>query len=97
MVAQDRSEALFAFAAVDSVHMSPIGPLRLEGLAPDTRYRVTPVGPVELAKGGPRGAPPWWSAAEGAVLTGKALAVHGIEGPGLDPQEVVLIHVIAVG
>jgi hypothetical protein len=30
-------------------------------------------------------------------LSGRALAVHGVQAPGLDPEEVVLIRAEAIG
>lgn len=100
VVAQDRSEALFAYAALDSSYDSPLGGLRLEGLADDRLYRILPVGTTARHRGGPRGAPDWWLAAaadaSGAPeLRGRVLREVGIQAPGLDPQEVVLIHVVA--
>jgi len=100
VVARDGSEALFSFASIDSVVEQPTGLLRLEGLDPERTYRVQPVGPVRLAAAGPRAVPSWWADAEAGSpveLTGRALAVHGVQAPGLDPQEVVLIRAEAIG
>ncbi len=95
VVATDRSEALYSYAATDSVVEQPTGLLRLEGLHPDRTYRVFPVGPVKLSDAGPRAKPQWWADAENGralELTGRALAVHGVQAPSLDPEEVVLIR-----
>jgi alpha-galactosidase len=100
VVAQDRSEALYSFASIDSVVEQPTGLLRLEGLDPDRIYRVGPVGPVALAEAGPRARPAWWADAGAGTpveLSGRALAVHGVQAPGLDPEEVVLIRAEAIG
>ena len=99
VVARDGSEALYSFASVDSVVEQPTGLLRLEGLDADRAYRVFPVGPVRLGDAGTRAKPPWWADAEAGrpvELTGRSLAVHGVQAPSLDPEEVVLIRAVAV-
>ncbi|MGC4173859.1 alpha-galactosidase [Demequina sp.] len=99
VVARDQSQALYSFASLDSVVEQPTGLLRLPGLDPARTYRVMPVGPVRLASAGPRATPPWWADAEAGSpvqLTGRALSVHGVQAPGLDPDEVVIIRVEAV-
>lgn len=100
VVARDRSRAVYSFASIDSVVEQPTGLLRLPGLDPDRTYRVAPVGPVRLSEAGMRAKPAWWSDAEAGSpveLTGRALGVHGVQAPGLDPEEVVLIRVDAAG
>jgi alpha-galactosidase len=91
VVARDHSEALYSFASMDSVAASPVGLVRLEGLEDSTQYSVTRVDPVKFSPGGHRAATPWTV----ATLSGRALATHGVQVPGMDPQEVVLLHAIA--
>lgn len=89
VVAPNRLEALYFYASLDPIHRNPAGSLRLEGLDPDAPYRVTPVAPFSPI-GKERANPRWWD--EGAILSGRVLAVHGIEAPPLRPEEVALIH-----
>ena len=99
VVARDGSDALYSFAATDSVVEQPTGLLRLDGLDPERSYRVSPVGPVQLGESGMRAKPGWWADAEAGrpvTLTGRALSVHGVQAPGLMPQEVVLIRAQAI-
>ena len=99
VVSRDGSDALYSFASLDSLVEQPTGLLRLEGLDPDRTYRVSPVGPIQLDDAGTRAKPKWWADAEAGKaleLTGSALSVHGVQAPGLMPQEVVLIRAEAV-
>lgn len=96
VVARDQSAALYSFASIDSVVEQPTGLLRLPGLDPERVYRVSPLGPVQLSPAGMRAVPAWWSdalAGSPVELNGRALEVHGVQAPGLDPEEVVLIRV----
>ena len=99
VVARDGSDAVYSFAATDSVVEQPTGLLRLEGLDPERVYRVSPIGPVGLDPAFTRARPEWWAdavAGRAPELTGRALAVHGVQAPGLMPDEVVLIRAQAV-
>lgn len=68
VVSPDRSEAIFAQAALDSLYPDPAGRLRFRGLDAEARYQVAPVftGPT------PSGLvpPAWWGQpkAAGAVI-----------------------------
>ena len=61
VLAPDRSRALYSFAAVDRSDVVLLGRLRLPGLDPARRYRVTPL----LVGEAPSGLrpPPWWGLA----------------------------------
>jgi alpha-galactosidase len=98
VVARDGSQAIYSFASIGSVVEQPTGLLRLPGLDPDRTYRVMPLGPVRLSEAGMRAKPAWWADAEAGSpveLTGRALGVHGVQAPGLDPEEVVLLRALA--
>ncbi|WP_084105825.1 alpha-galactosidase [Demequina sp. NBRC 110056] len=95
VVATDLSEALYGFASVDSVHTNPVGALRLPGLDPAARYRVVGTGPADPSTGATGAATAWWT--DGVELTGRALAVHGVQAPGIIPEQVILIRVTRVG
>ena len=67
--------------------------LRLTGLDPDRRYRLTeemPRGPVGADLTGT------W-AADDAELGGRVLATSGIALPVLDPEEARVLRLVAVG
>lgn len=92
VVARDGSEALFAYASTDSVHENPVGLVRLEGLDPEATYVVTHEGPLTLWETAMRAKPGWWD--DGATLTGRQLAVHGIQAPALHPEEIALLRAV---
>jgi alpha-galactosidase len=99
VVARDGSDALFSFAATDSVVEQPTGLLRFDGLDDGRVYRVTPVGPVRLDPAFTRAMPAWWAdalAGRPVALSGRALRVHGVQAPGLAPDEVVLVRAQAI-
>lgn len=104
VVSPDRAEGLFVLQYVDRSPFSPMGRIRLPGLDPNRRYRLTAVTSsghaVEL------GDRSWWTfgplpgarhlvATEGVVLTGTALAVSGIRVPDSFPERAVVLHVRA--
>jgi len=93
--APDRSEALVAWAQLRTGPSLAPPPFRLPGLAPEHRYRVE----VLRIPGGGRRVParrqPAW-VADGIELTGRQLAVHGLQLPVLDPESVLLLHLATV-
>jgi alpha-galactosidase len=83
--AADRSEALVSYAQMRT-GVSLVPPvLRLPGLDPDRRYAIR-----ELALGARR------APLEPMVLTGRQLAVHGIQLPVLMPESGALLHLSAI-
>jgi alpha-galactosidase len=93
--AADRSEALVAYVQLQT-GMSLTPPvLRLPGLDPDRRYRVELVGEASAGRLGPSRQQPAWTR-DGIELTGRQLAVHGIQPPALHPEHAVLVHLQAV-
>ena len=92
--AADRSEALVAIVQLQT-GMSLTPPvLRLPGLDPDRRYRVELVGEAGIGRLGPSRVQPAWIR-DGIELTGRQLAVHGIQPPALHPETAVLVHLRA--
>jgi len=91
--ASDRSEALVAYAQLMTGMSLAPPPLRLPGLALDRRYRVTPIPLPDAGRAPMRAAPHWW--AHGIELTGRQLAVHGLQLPILNPESGVLLHLTA--
>ena len=90
VVAQDGGEAVFSLTLMARPAAWPPPRLRLPGLDPDRRYRVTELAPGAPVPAGQR--PPWLDA--GVVATGRVLHVHGIEAPSLDPDRTALFHVV---
>ncbi|MET0713463.1 MAG: alpha-galactosidase, partial [Mycetocola sp.] len=94
IVAQDASEALFEFALLARPSTWPPGLVRIPGLDPDTRYRVSSVGP--RAPFSTNNTAPSWQDGRGVVLSGRALAAVGIQAPPLQPEHAALVHLVAV-
>jgi alpha-galactosidase len=91
VVAADLSEALFAFVMLDRPLTWPPGPVRLPGLDPDTRYRLTPVGPGAGAEPLAARTRPAWQAG-GSVHSGRVLGGVGVLPPALQPDHAALLH-----
>jgi alpha-galactosidase len=90
VVAQDQSEAVFAYVQLASSPTEVPPPVRLGGLDPQRRYRVAA---VPLA-GGPSAqeiaSPPW--ASEGLLLTGQVLMRVGLQMPVLHPEQALILR-----
>ncbi|GGO96162.1 alpha-galactosidase [Wenjunlia tyrosinilytica] len=93
-VAADRSAALFAFVQTAADRCTGPAPLRLAGLDPERSYRVRRLAPGAHGHGPAKSLPLWL--AEGAVLTGRQLAAHGLAMPLLNPDHVLLVECAAV-
>ncbi|TGN64042.1 alpha-galactosidase [Nocardioides eburneiflavus] len=93
VVAEDRAEAWYVVATVAATATQHAAPLRLTGLDPDRRYRVT-----EEMPRGPGGADLTgaWSA-HGTESTGRVLAIVGVALPVLHPEEARVLRLVAVG
>jgi alpha-galactosidase len=90
--APDRSEAVVAYAQLTTgMSLSP-PPLRLPGLQPDRRYRIELLALPGAGRAPARRQPAWM--AEGIHLTGRQLAMHGLQLPVLNPESMVLLHLI---
>ncbi|MFG2504727.1 alpha-galactosidase [Streptomyces rubiginosohelvolus] len=90
VVAQDGSEALYAFTSLTWCATGAPPHARLSGLDPDARYRVRP-----LTIGGPPAgfvAPAWWTE-KGFEAPGSVLTRIGVQMPTLHPEQSVLVHV----
>ncbi|MEV4951824.1 alpha-galactosidase [Paenarthrobacter nitroguajacolicus] len=94
IVSKDRSHAVVTLAAIDSPPHVPGPSLRLAGLDPERRYRVTRVN-VEGAEDSisARWQPAWWN--DEVVVQGSFLCRIGLPMPTLRPQEAALLEVIA--
>ncbi|MCC2316301.1 alpha-galactosidase [Cellulomonas xiejunii] len=93
VVAQDRSDALFAIAAVASSAQLPADVVPLPGLDPDATYHVRPQAPGDVVTHGR--AAPWWGPG-GVRATGRVLEQIGVRAPQLSPERLVLLRVTRV-
>jgi alpha-galactosidase len=92
VVADDRSQAVYALASTATPVWSPPGRVRLPGLDPDAVYRVAPLPPGDQSQGPTRYPLSWWHS--GVELSGRTLAVAGVQAPVLFPERLVLIGAV---
>ncbi|WP_327591155.1 alpha-galactosidase [Nonomuraea sp. NBC_00507] len=91
VVAQDRSEAIFALVAVATSVVAPPGRVRLPGLDPQATYRVEPLAPGDVAAGINHVLPSWLARGE-LRLPGSVLEQAGIQAPDLYPEHLLLLR-----
>lgn len=92
VVAADRSEAWYVVATVAATATQHPAALRLTGLDPDLRYRLTEEVPPD--PGGPDLTDAW--SADGTVLSGRALAGAGVALPVLLPEDARVLRLEAL-
>jgi alpha-galactosidase len=93
-VARDDSAAVYTIATVASIEHALPERVRLHGLDPDRRYRVT----VRDETGGfetSRDERPEWTLAP-TVVSGRVLSTVGLQTPALWPLQAVVVHAVAV-
>ncbi|GAA1261431.1 alpha-galactosidase [Pseudonocardia aurantiaca] len=95
VVASDRSSALFALVQLATPLTAVPGALRLPGLDPERRYRVTVQPPGDTPAVRQRRLPAWL--ATGVELPGRVLAEAGLRTPALNPEQLLLLRAEAVG
>ncbi len=91
VVAQDRSDALFAIVQLTSPETSVPGAVRLPGLDPARRYRMHLQPPGHLPEHTRGIHPPPWIV-EGLTLPGSVLDAVGVRVPALFPEQLILIR-----
>lgn len=91
--ATDRSEALVSVAQLRTAMSLSPAPLRLPGLTADRLYDVHHLALPRAGRVPAREQPAW--IANGISLTGRQLAVHGLQLPVMNPESAVLVHVCA--
>jgi alpha-galactosidase len=97
VVAADGGDALYALVAVRRSVTWPPGPARLPGLDPDRRYAVRLQPPGVDTGGAWPGLPPWCADGGSVVLTGRSLALAGLQVPPVHPEHLLLVRATAVG
>jgi alpha-galactosidase len=93
VVAQDKSKAIFAYAALKATAGSLPNTLQLLGLEAAANYRVKLVEPAGAAFWIGRKAPHWF---DGVTLSGAALAQVGLKTPVLAPEQAFLVEAVRV-
>ncbi|WP_026554718.1 alpha-galactosidase [Arthrobacter sp. 35W] len=81
VVSGDRSGAIFAAAALDSLYPDPAGRLKLRGLDPEATYRVEPVFPGATPSG--LLPPAWWGQPTAAGQTVESTSLRGTAQDGV--------------
>lgn len=94
LVAADRSRGIYTVAQVVTSVQSALGQVRLPGLDPDARYRVSPLPPGDVAAGPVHSELPWWT--RPLVLSGRVLETVGLRAPTLFPERLVLLEAVRV-
>lgn len=94
VVSPGGEEAVYRVAQLRAGLSYPMGTLRLPGLMPSARYRVTIDGPGAALGPSKPGPPPWWET--GLVLPGAVLARFGVQAPPQLPEHAILIRAVAV-
>ncbi len=94
VVATDRSEAVFCYARLATGATAGGPRVRLPGLDPTTRYRVTRRNDAGPARPAGIASPPWWTRGSTEGL-GASLEHVGLPLPVLGPGQAVLMHVVA--
>ncbi len=88
--AADRSEAVIVYAQLRTGDSLTPHRLRLPGLDPDATYGVTLLDPPGLGARASDRQPSW--TADGIDLSGRHLAVLGLQLPALDPESAIVLH-----
>jgi alpha-galactosidase len=93
VVSSDQSRALYTYAQLEpSANSHPVN-LRFRGLDAKRRYRLAAIFPAGIPRLMAHTAPPWY---EGVELSGSALSEIGITAPILEPENALLIEIIAL-
>ncbi|NQY56525.1 MAG: alpha-galactosidase [Ilumatobacteraceae bacterium] len=90
--AADRGEALVSFAQLTRSQQQVPARWLLPGLPFDARYTIRRIDLPGEVLGMAFSQPAWWAAGEPLVLTGRQLALHGLQPPVLHPETAVLVH-----
>ncbi len=94
VIAGDQSEALLSFATAQASASLIIEPFTITGLDPDRQYRVTVENLVGGVTGPTRHAPAWVKS--GVTLSGRELEIFGLQPPAMDPEQALLIRLLAL-
>lgn len=93
VVSEDQRRALFTYVQLTPAATSHPRDLCLRGLKPEQRYRVAPAFPAGKAREMSLRSPEWFS---GIELSGKALMELGLKAPILEPENALLVEIVAI-
>ena len=94
VIAPDASEALVSFATISASASLLIEPFRISGLDPARLYAVNVVNLAGGTTGAARVQPSWLR--DGATMSGSELAVMGLQPPALDPEQALILRLVAL-
>ena len=83
VVANDKSDAVYAITTVARPLTFPPGNIRLPGLDPHRMYHLAPLPPADRYPGTHQ-YPQWW--ADGITLPGRVLTENGVQAPAMYPE-----------
>jgi alpha-galactosidase len=89
VVSADATDAVFGIVTVDRSLTWPPGRVRLPGLDPARRYRLSPLYPADVYPEATQ-VPEWW--AKGVRLSGRLLAQAGVQIPAMFPGYLHLLR-----
>lgn len=95
VVAEDAADAVFAYVQLAASAATRPALVRLPGLAPERRYRLTSPAPAGPPWAMQRTAPAWLAAGE-TVLPGRVLESVGVVVPILGPEQALLLRATEV-
>ncbi|MBG6054918.1 alpha-galactosidase [Salinibacterium sp. CAN_S4] len=93
VVAQDQSEAIFAFVSIDSSAAAMPQRIQLVGLDDAAQYRLEPINLCASALAGLASGPPRW-VQENSVASGHLLRTVGVQAPLLYPEQSFLVRLV---
>lgn len=93
VVAEDQSEAMFAFVSLDSSPAALPQRVQLVGLGDDVNYQIVPVDISSSAMANLAGGPPKW-VRETVVASGRLLKTVGVQAPLLYPEQSFLVRLV---
>ena len=93
VVSEDKKKALFTYAQLVPASSSHPATLRFRGLEADQRYRLAPIFPAGRPREMAHSSPTWFS---GIEISGDALMGIGVTAPILEPENALLIEVVAL-
>lgn len=93
VVSSDSETAVFSVVQLRTSDVAPHNPVRLRGLDPAARYRVTPLAPGDRLSFGQHepSVPPWWIE-RALTLNGRTLETVGVELPAMLPEQLILLR-----
>ncbi len=96
VVSEDKGEALFVYARINTARSSIPDPVQFAHLDPDARYQARILGLPGPGGEFGRTKPEWMREPKGVELSGRTLMRAGLQPPVLDPESALLFHLTRV-